>query len=227
RWEAYARGIPEFQSWAAFNYTKEHDPARYAQVMKELQAAKTWGTAAANRWNELNEIRHSRATRWAQAQGAQHAQYQRQQAAQRTQLNERADNEFNNWLSRAYPEFNTKAGFKQLRAAARETLKEETGWNDQQLDAAWNNGLIRSPAAQKFITHAAVQRLQKQNRESLQNHRARIPQPQAPSVPGLRHNDAEADINALQRRLEGQSGRNAIMTAVELQKARRRAGRVG
>src|SRR5262249_3606221 len=77
QWEAYAKQIPEFQSWGAFEYTRQNDPARHAQVVKALQAGKQWNDAAANRWNELNEIRHSRATRWAAAQGAQNAQYQK------------------------------------------------------------------------------------------------------------------------------------------------------
>ena len=67
--------------------------------------------------------------------------------------------------------------------------------------------------------------MEKVSRERLKDHRARVPQAMAPSAGGLRHNDSDADINTLQGRLEGQSGRNALMTAVELQKARRKAGR--
>jgi len=102
-WQRWASKIPELQSWAAFNYTKQHDPARHAQVVKALQAGKQFNDVARQRFGELNEIRHSRAQRWAQAQGAQHAQYQRAVAAQREALNEKWDNESNAWLNEAMP----------------------------------------------------------------------------------------------------------------------------
>src|SRR5262249_38505536 len=89
-------------------------------------------------------------------------------------------------------------------------------------------GILRTPAAQKMVAGAALPRMQQiLTQRARQNNRVNVPQPMAPSVAGLRGNDAEADIRSLQQRLEGQSGRNALMTAVELQKARRRAGGVG
>ena len=224
-WQRWASKIPELQSWEALRYTQQHDPARHAQVMKALQAGKTFNDAAARRFGELNEIRHSRAQRWAQAQGARNAEYQKAAVAQRQQLNRQADDQFNSWLSKEYPQFSSERAFKELRTAAREAVREATGWNDAQVDQAWNHGILRSPAAQQMVAHSAVARLQKQSREGLKAHRARVPQPMAPSAGGLRSNDADTEIRSLQQRLEGQTGRNALMTAVQLQNARRKAGR--
>src|SRR5262249_57793842 len=45
-WQRWASKIPELQSWAAVNYTKQHDPARHAQVVKALQAGKQFNDGA-------------------------------------------------------------------------------------------------------------------------------------------------------------------------------------
>jgi len=224
-WQNWARKIPELQSWEALRYTQQHDPKRHAQVVKALQAGKQFNDAAAQRFSELNELRQHRANQWHQGQAHQHAQHQKAWTAQREKMNTLADNDFNKWLAREHPSLANTKGLNALREHAKAVVKESFGISDAEMEQQWKFGLLRHPSAQRIIASAAVHRMEKVSRERLKDHRARVPQAMAPSAGGLRHNDSDADINTLQGRLEGQSGRNALMTAVELQKARRKAGR--
>lgn len=140
-------------------------------------------------------------------------------------MNTLADNNFNQWLAREHPSLANTKGLNALREHAKAVVKEYFGCTDAEMEQQWRYGLLRHPSAQRIIASAAVHRMEKVNRERLKDHRARVPQAMAPSVAGLRHSDADADINSLQRKLDGLTGHRAIKAATELQQARRRAGR--
>src|SRR5262249_26348515 len=74
QWQKFAQQIPEMMSWQAYEYTKQNDPARFAQVQKALAAGKAFNDVAAQRYRELDELRAHRANQWAHAQGARNAQ---------------------------------------------------------------------------------------------------------------------------------------------------------
>jgi len=221
------KNCPEADSIQSWNYTVQTNPQRAQEIIKQFQKAQPVFVAGHRRLGEINEVRQARAANWWQGQAVQHQRYQQAAAAHRERMHEACDNQFQDWLAREMPDVSKGKGLERLRAAARAELRS-AGLSEAQIDHEWRHGpTLRHPAAQAMVARAAYSRLQREAVQERANNRARIPAAQAPSVAGLRHNDAEADINALQRRLEGQSGRNAIMTAVELQKARRKAGRAG
>src|SRR5262245_34603457 len=130
------------------------------------------------------------------------------------------------WLEKEYPEFSSGKALKQLQAAAREELAS-TGMSPAEIDHHWNFGILRSPAAQQMVAHAAYRRLQKQTAQEVrQNNRRHIPRAQAPGVFAPSSGDHDAEISNLQRQLDGQTGRAAQKTAVQLTQAMRRAGRL-
>jgi hypothetical protein len=71
------------------------------------------------------------------------------------------DDAFGGWLERTMPEFSKGEGFRQLRTAARDILRE-TGMSDAAIAAAWNSPELRHLQRQTVLALAARDRINQQ-----------------------------------------------------------------
>jgi hypothetical protein len=193
-WEQWAAKIPELMDFKALEVTRQTNPARYNEIIKQAQRGKQIQAKAVARSKELFELRQGRALQ-------QHAQV----SAAREQFNKAEDEKFNEALKRELPAFASGKAKAALREAAREELRA-LGLSDEQISHEYNWGNLRSAAGQMLVAKAAVGRLARNARVELAEGRAPIP-------PVLRPGDLDRRVRATWKVSARLSGSSALRPA--------------
>src|SRR5262249_36886257 len=136
---------PEAANPQTWQYTQQTNPKRAQEVTKQFEKAKSVFEAGNKRLGELHELRQHRPNQMADVHHAHAQQNQHVAMAQRQQFNAAADARFNNWFAKEHPDLDNDRARKALMHHAREAVREVTGWNDQQIEAAYQWGPIRAP----------------------------------------------------------------------------------
>jgi hypothetical protein len=150
---------------------------------------------------------------------AQIAQRQREQQFQAN------DNAFNQWLSKAHPNYSKGARRNELTAAVKSYLRDDLGMDDKTIEYHYKQtGLLRTPQAQAMLANGAMWKLSQQAAKRIAEKRVHAPPVQRPGAFRPHGADAEDSVRSLQQQLEGAVGERALRLSVKLQKARRAAG---
>jgi hypothetical protein len=99
-----------------------------------------------------------------------------------------------------------------------------SGLSDEQINHEYKWGNLRSEAAQKLVTKAAIARLAKNARIELAEKRAPVPPVQRPGTVRPRGAGDIENVRALERQLAGAKGMGAMKIAQQLTRAKRAAG---
>jgi len=215
-WEDWAARTPEMRDFKALEHTRQHNPARFNEIMKQAQRGKEIQARAIARSKELYEVQQARAMQHA-------AQYQAQTAAARYQYNKAEDEKFNEALKRELPAFANGKAKAVLREAAREELRS-MGLTDEQIRHEYNWGSLRSAPAQMLVAKAAVGRLAKNARVQLAEARAPVPPVLTPGTVRPRGAGDIEKVRGLERQLSAAKGTAALKLGAQLTRARRAAG---
>jgi hypothetical protein len=172
RVERWLNSVPEARSWEAWNYTRQTNPARAAQIIKGFEQCRNEKAAIGKRVGELRIINH-----------AYVADRQARQGAARAQLNEAYDTEVQRRLAAEMPELSNDRLREEHQQACHEELRSR-GMSDAQIRHEWENGQLRTPEAQMLVARAAKLRMMEQRStpQRLAARRRNGPQPQSPGV---------------------------------------------
>jgi hypothetical protein len=154
-------------------------------------------------------------------------QHQAQVAtAQRAAWNEQQDSAFQNALASRHPQFSSDTGRAKLQRLAREYLEKDLGLTQQQIDAEWSRGALRSAGAQMMLADAVAHKAGKASMLELNSKRAPVPPVQRPGTFRPAGAGAMDRIADLERQLDSASGGNQVKLMTKLHQARREAGLV-
>jgi hypothetical protein len=148
-WERWGKATPEVWDLQARERTRLTNPARYAEIMKNLQRGIEIQQSAVARSKELYELRKGR-----ELLGAV------QQREARSQYNVAQDARFEELVKKELPEFATGNARVALNKAAKDELRSY-GMTDQQIAHEFNHGQLRSAEAQMMLAKAATHRVLK------------------------------------------------------------------
>jgi len=177
--------------------------------------------AAIQRDSEIrNELSTAETIRSAQANAQ--AQIVQRQREQQFQANDEA---FNQWLSKAHPNYAKGARRAELQQAVKSYLRDDLGLSDKDVEYHYKQtGLLRTPQAQAMLANGAMFKMMKANAKNIASKRAAAPPVQRPGVYRPAGADAEDTVRSLQQQLENATGERALRISVKLQQARRAAG---
>ena len=210
--------IPEVKDRNALNETYARNPQRYQQL-QAAQREYQQRTATLNQ--EFQRHYQARTTREAQIA---HAQTRETEAAVAA-YNKENDDRFNGWFAKTFPKENLSEVSKYTRQAML-----NAGVPDARINELWRSGALRGLETQQILAKAGLYEMQQarlqERRNELNSKKAPLPEVQRPGVARPRGSDSDADINRLEKQLEGASGDRAVKLAARLTRAKRSAGQL-
>jgi hypothetical protein len=204
---------PEALNWEAYERTRQTNPTRAAEIERE----------ATNNRNAVAQLAKMQQDR--QFREYAISQHQAQVAtAQRAAWNTHQDEAFTRELAKRHPQFASDEGRTKMQRLAREYLEKDMGLTQQQIDAEWRGGALRSAGAQMMLADAVAHKMGKESMRDLNSKRAPVPQVQRPGVHRPAGANALDQIADLQRQLDNATGNQSLRIATKLTQARRDAG---
>jgi hypothetical protein len=213
---AAANEIGEIRQWLPAEFTQQElrDPSLVTDPER-----RGWLATAVDRHNALlGHLQQSQHLRNAQQIVATQARDQ-----QLAQWGKQHDDVFQRELERRHPQLWANQG--KMREAAKRYLKEDMGMSQEQIDAQWKAGSLRTAQGQLMLADAIAAKMARESvsAKALAQHRRPVPPVQVPGVSRPRGAASEDEMRDLYRQLDGAKGDRAIKIATRIGQLKRDA----